>query len=77
MVLLLGGFRVSQALYAAAALGVADHLVAGPVPVEVLAGHTGAHAPSLHQLLRTLANVGVFTEPEPGIFGPPRGSWRL
>lgn len=29
MVLLLGGFRISQALYAAAALGVADHLVAG------------------------------------------------
>jgi hypothetical protein len=38
------------------------------VPVEVLAGHTGAHAPSLHRLLRTLASVSVFTEPEPGIF---------
>jgi hypothetical protein len=68
MVLLLGGFRVSQALYAAAALGVADHLVAGPESAEVLAGHTGAHAPSLRRLLRTLASVGVFTEPEPGVF---------
>jgi O-methyltransferase domain/Dimerisation domain len=68
MVLLLGGFRISQALYAAAALGVADHLVAGPAPAEVLAGHTGAQAPSLHRLLRTLASVGVFTEPEPGVF---------
>jgi hypothetical protein len=65
---LLGGFRISQALYAAAALGVADHLVAGPAPTEVLAGHTGAHAPSLHRLLRTLASVGAFTEPEPGVF---------
>ena len=65
---LLGGFRISQALYAAAALGVADHLVAGPAPAEVLAGHTGAHAPSLHRLLRTLASVGAFTEPEPGVF---------
>jgi len=37
MVLLLGRFRFSQALYAAAALGVADHLVAGPAPAEVLA----------------------------------------
>ena len=37
MVLLLGGFRISQALYAAAALGVADQLVAGPAPVAVLA----------------------------------------
>src|SRR6266496_6074671 len=47
MVLLLGGFRVSQALYAAAALGVADHLVAGPASAEHLAGRAGAHPPSL------------------------------
>ena len=68
MVLLLGGFRISQALYAAAALGIADQLVAGPVPAEVLAERAGAHAPSLYRLLRTLASVGVFTEPEPGVF---------
>src|SRR5215469_10790682 len=68
MVLLLGGFRISQALYAAAALSVADHLVAGPEPAEVLAARSGANAPSLHRLLRTLASVGVFTEPEPGVF---------
>ena len=68
MVELLGGFRVSQALYAAAALGVPDQLVAGPAPVEALAGQVGAHAPSLHRLLRTLASVGVFTEPEPSVF---------
>ncbi len=68
MVLLLGGFRISQALYAAAALGVADQLVAGPAPAEVLAERAGAHAPSLYRLLRTLASVGVFTEPEPGVF---------
>lgn len=65
MILLLGGFRISQALYAAAALGVADHLVTGPAPAEVLAGRTGAHAPSLRRLLRTLASVGVFTNPSP------------
>jgi hypothetical protein len=68
MVLLLGGFRISQALYAAAVLGVGDQLVAGPEPVEVLAERSGAHAPSLYRLLRTLASVGVFTEPEPGVF---------
>jgi hypothetical protein len=68
MIELLGGFRISQALYAAAALGVADQLVAGPASAEALAGHTGAHAPSLHRLLRTLASVGVFTELEPGVF---------
>jgi hypothetical protein len=68
MIELLGGFRISQALYAAAALGVADQLVAGPAPVKALAERVGAHAPSLHRLLRTLASVGVFTEPEPGVF---------
>ncbi len=30
MMLLLGGFRISQALYAAATLGVADQLAAAP-----------------------------------------------
>jgi O-methyltransferase domain/Dimerisation domain len=68
MILLLGGFRVSQALYAAAALGVADQLMAGPAAAEVLAERAGAHPPSLRRLLRTLAGVGVFTEPEPGVF---------
>ena len=69
MVQLLAGFQISQALYAAAVLGVADHLTAGLVPVGVLAGQAGAHAPSLARLLRTLASAGVFTEPEPGVFG--------
>ena len=69
MVQLLAGFQISQALYAVAVLGVADHLSARPVPVEVLAGQAGAHAPSLRRLLRTLAGAGVFTEPEPGVFG--------
>jgi O-methyltransferase domain/Dimerisation domain len=68
MILLIGGFRISQALYAAAALGVADQLAAGPAPADVLAEQTGAHAPSLRRLLRTLASVGVFSEPEPGVF---------
>ena len=68
MILLLGGFRISQALYAAAVLGVADQLSAGPAPADILAGQVGAHAPSLRRLLRTLASVGVFTEPEPGVF---------
>jgi hypothetical protein len=35
MTQLLAGFQLSQALYAAAVLGVADHLLAGPAPVAV------------------------------------------
>ena len=42
MAQLLGGFRISQALYAVAVLGVADQLVADPAPVEVLAGPAGS-----------------------------------
>ena len=68
MFLLLGGFRISQALYAATVLGVGDQLVSGSEPIEVLAERSGAHPPSLYRLLRTLASVGVFTEPEPGVF---------
>jgi hypothetical protein len=50
-------------------LGVADHLVDGPQPVEQLATATGTHAPSLHRALRALACKGIFTEVEDGLFG--------
>src|SRR5215831_19653090 len=43
MTQLLAGFQLSQALYAAAVLGVADRLVAGPAPVAVLTERTAAH----------------------------------
>ena len=77
MVQLLAGFQVSQALYTAAVLGVADLMVAGPVPVQVLSEQAGAHAPSLLRLLRTLASAGVFTEPENGVFAlTPRSGAR-
>ena len=42
MIELLGGFRVSQALYAAAVLEVADQLLTGSAAVEVLAEQAGA-----------------------------------
>ena len=46
MVPLLGGFRISQALYAAAALDVAGHLAVGPAPAEVLASRTWPRSPT-------------------------------
>lgn len=55
---------VSAVLYAAAKLGVADHLSSGPRSAAELAGPTGTHAPSLHRLLRSLASLGVLTEGE-------------
>jgi O-methyltransferase domain/Dimerisation domain len=62
------GYWVSQALYVAAKLGVADLLAEGPKPVEELAAATQTDAPSLRRVLRALASVGVFTESRPGTF---------
>ncbi|MBX3365186.1 MAG: methyltransferase domain-containing protein [Phycisphaeraceae bacterium] len=56
------GMWVSQALAAAANLGVADHLARGPLPVRDLAQATGADERSLYRLLRALSSKGVFAE---------------
>jgi hypothetical protein len=53
---------ISAVIYAAAKLGIADHLSAGPQSADELAGVTGTHAPSLHRLMRTLAGLGILTE---------------
>jgi O-methyltransferase domain/Dimerisation domain len=69
MVQLLAGFQLSQALYAAARLGVADCLRSGPKNAAALAADVGADARSLHRVLRTLASIGVFTETPDRLFG--------
>jgi O-methyltransferase domain/Dimerisation domain len=56
------GQIVSRVLYAAAKLGLADELASGPKNAAELAAALGAHAPSLHRLMRALAMIGVFTE---------------
>jgi hypothetical protein len=68
MVQLLAGFQVSQALYVAAKLGVADTLVHGAVPIDQLAAEVGADPLALSRLLRTLCSFGVFAEDDPGVF---------
>jgi hypothetical protein len=62
------GSILSQAVYAAAYLGLADHLVGGPRTAKELALTTGTHAGALYRLLRTLASAGVFSETEAGEF---------
>ncbi|HXY36532.1 MAG TPA: methyltransferase, partial [Planctomycetaceae bacterium] len=59
---LLTGHYVSQALYVAAKLGIADLLVDGPRTSAELAQATKTHAPSLLRLLRLLASAGVLAE---------------
>jgi SAM-dependent methyltransferase len=56
------GFWASQAVAAAARLGLADHLHDRPRTADELAAATGTHAPSLARLLRALAGAGVFRE---------------
>jgi hypothetical protein len=65
---MLGGFALTQSLYAAAKLGIADLLDAGPRTAEELAGLAGVQAPSQYRLLRALASLGVFTETAPATF---------
>ena len=62
------GFRLSQAIYVAAELGIADLLIDGPRSAEELAAAAEAHAPSLYRVLRLLAGEGIFAESEDGRF---------
>jgi hypothetical protein len=59
---LANGYQISQALYVAAELKVADLVGDTPVPAEDIAPRVGAHSGSLYRLLRTLSTVGVFRE---------------
>jgi hypothetical protein len=59
---MLTGYWISQALYVAAKLGLADLLTSGPRSADDLAQATKTDAPSLYRLLRALASVGVFAD---------------
>ena len=55
------GYWISQAIYVAAKLGIADLLKDGPQSCVALAAATGADAASLFRLMRALASLGVFS----------------
>jgi SAM-dependent methyltransferase len=59
--LTIGGW-ITQAVYVAADLGIADLLIDGPLTVDELARRAHAHAEALYRVLRALATVGIFTE---------------
>ncbi|MEN9520472.1 MAG: hypothetical protein RLZZ381_3060 [Cyanobacteriota bacterium] len=62
------GYWISQSLYAAAKLKIADLLKDGAKHYNELANATNTDSYSLYRLLRALANVDVFAEQEPGYF---------
>lgn len=55
-------YWVSQMVYVAAKLGIADQLTQGPRTIADLAAKVGVQPGPLHRLLRALASVGVFVE---------------
>jgi hypothetical protein len=65
---LLDGYRVSQAIYVMATLGIADLLKDGSQESADLARATGSHAGALDRVLRFLAAVGLFREVAPHRF---------
>lgn len=64
----LADYVVPFAIRAVCTLGVADHLVDGPVPVTDLAERCDAEPGALLRVLRALAGKGIFTESAPGVF---------
>jgi hypothetical protein len=66
---LAAGFWLSQALFVAAKLGLADELAQRARSAAELADAVGAHPEALHRILRALAGTGLFTEDAEGRFG--------
>ena len=56
------GHGVTQLIYVAAKLGIADLLGNGARSVDTLATSAGAHPRSLYRVLRALASLGIFAE---------------
>jgi hypothetical protein len=66
---MISGYWLSQAIYVAAKLNIADHLKKGSKTCDVLAQDTQAHAPALYRLMRALSSVGIFEETHSHTFG--------
>lgn len=60
---------VSRMVYAAAELGLPDHLAPGPQSPAELAERLGLHRDSLQRLMRTLAGLGILEQIDLDTFG--------
>ncbi len=65
---LLTGYWVSQLIFVAARLGIADALGRGAMAPAAIAKKVGAHPPYVRRLLRALASVDIFAETPDGKF---------
>ena len=66
---MLAGYQVTQLIYVAAKLGLADVLADGPKTSAELGAKVGANPNVLRRILRALACVGVFEQVGEGHFG--------
>jgi hypothetical protein len=66
---LIDGYLITQLLYVAAKLGVAEALAGGPRDAEAVARAVGAQPDALRRVLRSLAAEGVLDEGPDGRFG--------
>src|SRR5690349_21993290 len=65
---LMNGYWLTKSIAVAAELDVAGALGGGPLDAASLADRVGADPRSLKRLMRALATIGVFDEPEDGVF---------
>ena len=65
---------ITQALYVAAKLNIADLLNEKPRPISELAGATKQNERALYRVMRSLASVGVFKESEGKVFAQNQNS---
>jgi hypothetical protein len=69
------GYRVTQAIYVAAKLGIADPLETGPRSAAAVAQSLAVPEDSVHRVLRALSSAGIFKETDNGLFAlAPAGS---
>jgi SAM-dependent methyltransferase len=65
---LIGSYRITHAIKAAAGLGLADHMGERPQGAGELAGRLNVNPQALQRLLRTLAGIGLLADAGDGLF---------
>jgi SAM-dependent methyltransferase len=65
---LIGSYRITHAIKAAAELGIADHLGENPQGAAGLAERLNVNPQALYRLLRTLAGIGLLADAGDGQF---------
>jgi hypothetical protein len=63
-----GASWITQGVWVAAELGIADLLVTGPLTAEELAEKTQTNRAALYRVMRALASVGIFAQDPQGRF---------